>query len=45
MPPQRGLDATDSSANEDYSDRLISSNYTDFDTTVDPISFSQKTSK
>ena len=35
-------DATDRSADEDNSDELISSNYTNSDTTEDPILFSQK---
>ena len=42
VPPQYGLDATDNSADEDNSDGLTSSNYTDSDTTEDPILFSQK---
>ena len=40
VPAQHGLDATDSSAEEDNSDGLISSNYTDSDSTEDPILFS-----
>ena len=40
--PQHELDATDSSADEDNSDVLASSNDTDSDTTEDPILFSQK---
>ena len=42
VPPQHELDATDSSADEDNSDGLTSSNYTDSDTNEDPILFSQK---
>ena len=42
LPSQHELDATDSSADEDNSDELISSNYIDYDTTEDPILFSQK---
>ena len=42
VPPQHGLDATDSSADEDNFDGLTSSNYKDFDTNEDPILFSQK---
>ena len=42
VPPQHGLDATDSSADENNSDGLTSSNYTDSDTNKDPILFSQK---
>ena len=42
VPPQHGLDATDSSTDEDNSDGLTSSNYTDSDTTEDPILFLQK---
>ena len=42
VPPLHGLDTTDSSTDEHNSDGLISSNYTDFDTTEDPILFSQK---
>ena len=42
LPPQHGLDATDNSADEDNPDGLTSSNYTDSDTTEDPILFSQK---
>ena len=41
LPPQHGLDATDSSADKDNSDRLIFFNYTDSDTTEDPILFLQ----
>ena len=44
VPPQHGLDASDSSVDEDNSDRLISSNYTYSDTIEDPILF-LKTSK
>ena len=40
MPLQHGLDATDSNADENNSNELISSNYTETDTTEDPISFS-----
>ena len=42
LPSQRELVATDSSAVEDHTDELISSNYIDSDTTEDPILFSQK---
>ena len=42
VPPQHGLDAIDNSADEDNSDGLTSSNYTDSDTTENPILFSQK---
>ena len=42
VPLQRRLDATDSSADENNSNGLISSNYTDSDTTDDPILFLQK---
>ena len=44
VPPQDGLDAIDCSANKDNSDKFISANSTDFeyDTTEDPILFSQK---
>ena len=42
LPHQHGLDATDNSADEDNSDGLTSFNYTDSDTTEDPILFSQK---
>ena len=42
VPPLHGLDTTDSSTDEHNSDGLISSNYTDSDTTEDPILFSQK---
>ena len=42
MPRQDGLDAIDSSADEDNSDEFISTNSTDSDTTKDPILFSQK---
>ena len=42
VPPQHGLDATDSSTDEGNSDGLTSSNYTDSDTTEDPILFLQK---
>ena len=42
VPPQHGRDATDNSADEDNSDGLTSSNYTDSDTTEDPMLFSQK---
>ena len=41
MPPQHGLDAIDSSASQDNYDELISSNYTDSDTTKNLL-FSQK---
>ena len=45
-PPneKHGLDAIDCSANEDNSDKFISINSTDseYDTTEDPILFSQK---
>ena len=41
VPSQNELD-TDSSADEDNSDGLISSNYTNFDTTEDPVFISQK---
>ena len=42
VPPLHGLDTIDSSTDEHNSDGLISSNYTDSDTTEDPILFSQK---
>ena len=44
MPPQDGLDAIDCSADEDNSNKFISSNSTDseYDTTEDHILFSQK---
>ena len=42
VPPLHELDTTDSSTDEHNSDGLISSNYTDSDTTEDPILFSQK---
>ena len=42
VPPLQGLDTTDSSTDEHNSDGLISSYYTDSDTTEDPILFSQK---
>ena len=42
VPPQHGLDDTDSNADEDNSNELISSNNTDSDTIEDPILFSQK---
>ena len=42
LPFQRELVATDSSAVEDHTNELISSNYIDSDTTEDPILFSQK---
>ena len=42
VPPLHGLDTTDSSTDKHNSDGLISSNYTDSDTTEDPILFSQK---
>ena len=42
VPPLHGLDTTNSSTDEHNSDELISSNYTDSDTTEDPILFSQK---
>ena len=42
VPPQHGLDVTNSSAAEDNSDRLTSSNYTDSDANENPILFSQK---
>ena len=42
VPPLHGLDTTDSSTDEHNSDGLISSNYTDSDTTEDSILFSQK---
>ena len=42
VPSLRELDATDGSVDEDNSDGLISSNYTNSDTTEDPILFSQK---
>ena len=42
LPSQRELVATDSSAVEDHTNELISSNYIDSDTTEDPILFSQK---
>ena len=42
LPHQHGLDATNNSADEDNSDGLTSFNYTDSDTTEDPILFSQK---
>ena len=42
VPPLHGLDTTDSSTDEHNSDGLISSNYTDSDTTEDAILFSQK---
>ena len=42
VPSQHELDATDGNADEDNSDGLISSNYTNSDTTEDPILFSQK---
>ena len=41
VPPQHGLDATDNSADEDNSDGLSSSDYTDSDTTEDQILFSK----
>ena len=42
VPLQHGLDVTNSSADEDNSDGLTSSNYTDSDANEDPILFSQK---
>ena len=42
LPSQRELVVTDSSAVEDHTNELISSNYIDSDTTEDPILFSQK---
>ena len=42
VPPQHRLHDVDSSADEDNSDGFSSSNYTDSDTTEDPILFSQK---
>ena len=42
VPPQYGLNATDNSADEHNSDGLTSFNYSDSDTTEDPILFSQK---
>ena len=42
VPHQHGLDATDNSADDDNSDGLTSSNYTDSDNTEDFILFSQK---
>ena len=42
LPTQHGLNVTDSRADEDNSDELISSNYADSDTTENPILFSQK---
>ena len=42
VPTQHGLDATDSSADGDNSNGLISSSYTNSDTTEDLILFSQK---
>ena len=42
VPSQHELDATDSSADENNFDGLISSNYADSDTTEDLILFSQK---
>ena len=42
VPPLHRLDTTDSSTDERNSDGLISSNYTDSNTTKDPILFSQK---
>ena len=42
MPPQHGLDAIESSADEENSDGLTFFNYTDSDTTEDPILFLQK---
>ena len=44
VPPQDGLDAIDSSADEDNSEKFISANSTDseYNTTEDSILFSQK---
>ena len=44
VPPQDGLDAIDCSSNESNSNRFIFANSTDseYDTTEDPIVFSQK---
>ena len=42
VPTQHELDATDGSADDDNSDGLIFSNYTDSDTTKDYILFSLK---
>ena len=42
VPSQHALDATDSGADEDNSDGLISSNYTNSDTAEDLVLFSQK---
>ena len=42
VPPLHGLDTTNSSTDEHNPDGLVSSNYTDSDTTEDPILFSQK---
>ena len=42
LPSQRELVVTDSSAVEDHTNELISSNYIDSDTTEDPILFLQK---